>query len=116
MDTYVGHRLKLLRKRCNFSQTDLGNKLGISFQQVQKYETGSNRISASRLFELAQFLNVTPGYFFDGIHTENNREKQQTSDETFVAALSQVEGESTKEGVLKFNPGFSSEDSKTREE
>lgn len=70
VDIHVGQRLKQLRKVRGLSQTDLGNKLELSFQQIQKYETGSNRISASRLFELGQALNVEPVYFFDGFHDD----------------------------------------------
>ena len=50
---------------CGLTQKELGRAIGVAFQQVQKYESGSNRISASRLFAVAQALNVPVGYFFD---------------------------------------------------
>jgi transcriptional regulator with XRE-family HTH domain len=51
----------------NLTQEELGQKIGVSYQQVQKYETGANRISASRLYRIAVEFEVEPGWFFDGI-------------------------------------------------
>jgi len=67
VDVHVGKKLKEIRTQRGFSQTDVAQRVGISFQQVQKYETGSNRIAASRLFELANVFEVHPGSFFDGL-------------------------------------------------
>jgi transcriptional regulator with XRE-family HTH domain len=60
-DKIIGARLKMCRKREHISQTALGNHLGITFQQVQKYENGTNRVSAAKLFEIARFLNISVG-------------------------------------------------------
>lgn len=87
VDIFVGQRIKLLRKLHQISQTDLGNELGLSFQQIQKYETGVNRISASRLFELASFFSVTPDYFFEGLQSGDASQKKPISDATSMAAL-----------------------------
>ncbi len=65
VDVHVGGRVRLRRKLLGMSQTDLGNALGVTFQQVQKYERGANRISASRLYELSQVLDAPISYFFD---------------------------------------------------
>lgn len=65
IDTLVGARVRLRRKDVGFSQTALGEKLGVSFQQIQKYETGKNRISAGSLYELSKALSVPVGYFFE---------------------------------------------------
>jgi transcriptional regulator with XRE-family HTH domain len=65
MDIYVGCRVRLRRLFVGMSQEQLGGHLGISFQQVQKYEKGVNRIGASRLFELSQVLQVPVQFFFD---------------------------------------------------
>jgi transcriptional regulator with XRE-family HTH domain len=62
----VGTRLKLQRKRLGITQTQLGDLLGITFQQIQKYERGANRISAGYLYILAKALRVPVSYFFDG--------------------------------------------------
>jgi transcriptional regulator with XRE-family HTH domain len=70
VDVLVGARVRLLRERHKMSQTALGEKIGVSFQQVQKYERGTNRISASALFQIARALNVMPSDFFEGIQKE----------------------------------------------
>ncbi|HXR95118.1 MAG TPA: helix-turn-helix transcriptional regulator [Rhizomicrobium sp.] len=61
VDKAIGGRLKLFRQRANLSQTALGRHLGVSFQQVQKYENGTNRISAASLMKIARFLNISIG-------------------------------------------------------
>jgi transcriptional regulator with XRE-family HTH domain len=66
VDVAVGAKIKRLCKKAGVSQSDLARILGLSFQQVQKYESGDNRVSASRLYEMAQILNATPGDFFCG--------------------------------------------------
>jgi transcriptional regulator with XRE-family HTH domain len=67
VDIHVGSRLRVLRVLRGQSQTYLAGKLGLSFQQVQKYETGANRISASKLFDISRIMGVTPNYFFEGL-------------------------------------------------
>jgi transcriptional regulator with XRE-family HTH domain len=61
VDKAIGGRLKLYRQRANLSQTALGKHLGVSFQQVQKYENGTNRISAASLMKIARFLSISIG-------------------------------------------------------
>ena len=65
IDVHVGARLRLRRTLLGLSQEKLGEAVGITFQQLQKYERGSNRISASRLFNLSQVLEVPVSFFFD---------------------------------------------------
>ena len=67
VDRHVGGQLRLRRAQAGMTQTDLGVKLGLSFQAVQKYETGENRVSASRLYQMARILDVSPAYFFAGL-------------------------------------------------
>lgn len=67
VDVYVGHRLKTRRSELGISQTALGEKIGVTFQQVQKYERGANRISASMLYDIATALSVQIAYFFEDI-------------------------------------------------
>jgi transcriptional regulator with XRE-family HTH domain len=69
VDVHVGQRLRLRRKLAGLSQTELGEKIGVTFQQLQKYESGANRISASRLFDLSRVLDVPVSYFFDEMTT-----------------------------------------------
>lgn len=66
VDAYVGARVRLRRTYLGLSQERLANSLGLTFQQIQKYERGVNRISASKLFELAVLLDVPVGFFFEG--------------------------------------------------
>jgi transcriptional regulator with XRE-family HTH domain len=65
-DKYVGSRVRMRRLMLGMSQEKLGEKLGLTFQQVQKYEKGTNRIGASRLQHIAQILKVPVSFFFDG--------------------------------------------------
>ena len=74
IDVHVGSRVKLRRSLMNLSQSELAKMLGITFQQVQKYERGANRVSASRLFHLGQILNVPIEFFFEGF---NSKKPQQ---------------------------------------
>lgn len=69
VDEFVGLRLKQRRQNLGLSQESLGRSLGLTFQQIQKYEHGVNRIGAGRLFELAQLLGVPISYFYDGLQT-----------------------------------------------
>ncbi|MCF8482174.1 MAG: helix-turn-helix domain-containing protein [Rhodospirillum sp.] len=70
VDRHVGHRIQARRKTCGLTQSQLADALGISMQQVQKYETAFNRISASRLYEISQVLAVPVGFFFEGLPPE----------------------------------------------
>jgi transcriptional regulator with XRE-family HTH domain len=63
-DVEVGRRIRLQRLAHSMSQTDLANQLGLTFQQVQKYEKGANRVSAGRLQRLADIFEVAPAFFF----------------------------------------------------
>lgn len=73
VDTYVGGRLRARRRMLGMTQEKLGTALGLTFQQVQKYERGSNRIGSSRLFELSRLLTVPVSYFFDGFDDADGR-------------------------------------------
>ena len=66
IDVYVGGRVRLRRTQLGLSQGTLASRTGVSFQAIQKYEAGDIRISASRLYDLAQALQVAPAFFFDG--------------------------------------------------
>lgn len=66
IDRYVGSRVRMRRVILGMSQEKLGEALGLTFQQVQKYEKGANRIGASRLQQISRTLDVPPAFFFDG--------------------------------------------------
>ncbi len=65
-DKHVGSRVRMRRMMLEMSQTELGNDIGLTFQQVQKYEKGTNRIGAGRLHEIARILQVPISFFFEG--------------------------------------------------
>lgn len=65
IDVYVGTRIRLRRNILGLTQEKLGEKLGITFQQIQKYEKGTNRVGASRLQAIAEIMDVPVSYFFD---------------------------------------------------
>jgi len=70
IDIHVGQRVRARRKMLSLSQTQLGKELGVTFQQVQKYERGTNRIGSSRLFRMSTALDVPVAYFFEGAETK----------------------------------------------
>lgn len=70
IDAHVGARMRLRRTLCGMSQEKLGEAIGLTFQQVQKYERGANRIGASRLFDLSRVLDVPVSFFFDDMPAE----------------------------------------------
>ena len=67
VDVHVGTRIRLRRTLLGMSQERLGDALGLTFQQVQKYERGVNRVGASRLFDLSRILDVPINYFYDNM-------------------------------------------------
>lgn len=72
-DVHVGSRIRLRRNMLGMSQEKLGENLGITFQQIQKYEKGANRIGASRLYEVSRVLDVPVQYFFDDMPADGDR-------------------------------------------
>jgi transcriptional regulator with XRE-family HTH domain len=70
IDVHVGSRVRLRRTLLGMSQEKLGEAIGLTFQQVQKYERGANRVGASRLYDLSRVLDVPVSFFFDDISTE----------------------------------------------
>ena len=70
VDVHVGQRTRHLRETLGISQGTLGRHLGLTFSQVQKYEKGTNRIGAGRLYQIADFLDVPVQYFFEGLDVD----------------------------------------------
>jgi transcriptional regulator with XRE-family HTH domain len=70
VDRHVGLRIRLRRKELGISQERLAESIGLTFQQVQKYERAANRVSASKLWEMARALSTTVTYFYEGLPTE----------------------------------------------
>ena len=67
VDAHVGKRIRHRRWMVGMTQQQLADRVGIKFQQIQKYETGMNRVSASRLWDIADALGVTIAFFFEGL-------------------------------------------------
>jgi transcriptional regulator with XRE-family HTH domain len=82
VDVFVGQRLRELRMLAGLSQSDVAAALGLTFQQLQKYERGFNRVSASRLFKLAQFFRVPVSVFFDGLDERDAVEGEAANEDT----------------------------------
>lgn len=102
VDIHVGRKIKQIRTLRRLSQTDVARKLSLSFQQIQKYEIGSNRVAASRLFELAQILDVPPSYFFEGLHQNANAAPSQDSELEIVSAIASISDENVKSRIVTF--------------
>ena len=95
VDKHVGSRVRMRRVLVGMSQERLGDALGLTFQQVQKYEKGTNRIGASRLQQIAGVLNVSPAFFFDEMASEGLKSESLIEDDGpgfVVDFLSSTEG------------------------
>src|SRR5580698_3474137 len=89
IDLHVGARIRLRRRMQGVSQEKLADALGLTFQQVQKYERGANRVSASKLYEIAAALHAPVSYFFDGLADPSSADSPEykPSDEQSVHAF-----------------------------
>ena len=104
IDQHVGGRVRFRRVLVGMSQEKLGEALGLTFQQVQKYEKGTNRIGASRLQHIASILGVTAPFFFEGLPSESSASQAGAMDENETSRV--LEFLSTTEG-LQLNIAFS---------
>ncbi|WP_298261388.1 helix-turn-helix transcriptional regulator [uncultured Litoreibacter sp.] len=80
VDIHVGKRLRHRRWMVGMTQGELADTLGIRFQQIQKYESGTNRVSASRLWDIAQALDVPIAYFFQGLDPRESELEDETQE------------------------------------
>ncbi|HEY4342721.1 MAG TPA: helix-turn-helix transcriptional regulator [Parvibaculum sp.] len=110
IDIHVGGRVRMRRMLVGMSQEKLGDSLGLTFQQVQKYEKGANRIGASRLYQIARVLGVPIEFFYDGVATEGQTEGFAESD----ASHFEIDMLSTSEGIQLNSAFFSIRDPKVR--
>jgi transcriptional regulator with XRE-family HTH domain len=95
VDLHVGARIRLRRRMQGVSQEKLADALGLTFQQVQKYERGANRVSASKLYEIAAALRAPVSYFFDGLADpagDHGAEQRPSDEQTVHAFLMTAEG------------------------
>ena len=77
VDVHVGKRIRHRRWMVGMTQQQLAEKVGIKFQQIQKYETGMNRVSASRLWDISSALSVPIGFYFEGLEHSNSDQNEQ---------------------------------------
>jgi len=91
-DIYVGSRIRMRRKILGLSQEKLGEKLGITFQQIQKYEKGTNRVGASRLQAMSGALDVPVSYFFPDAETSQHGGMQEEGAAFMMDFMSTSEG------------------------
>ena len=87
IDVYVGKRMRMRRTLLGLSQDELGKSLGVTFQQVQKYERGTCRVGASRLWDISRALNTTVSFFYEGL--ENSEEFLANRGSCDVAVLAE---------------------------
>jgi transcriptional regulator with XRE-family HTH domain len=92
VDVHIGKRIKMRRLMLNISQGDLGKHCRITFQQIQKYENGTNRVSASRLQEFAKLLQVPVAFFFDGLPPHDAKTRKAAPADLAQRLLSTREG------------------------
>jgi transcriptional regulator with XRE-family HTH domain len=104
VDTHVGQRICARRIHLGMTQTELGDAIGLSFQQVQKYEKGVNRVGASRLQQISDALGVAPSYFFEGAPTVGKKisapREGELSEGAIVSFLATHEGAALVRGFL----------------
>jgi len=79
VDRHVGLRIRLRRKELGVSQEKLADSIGLTFQQVQKYERAANRVSASKLWEVARALNTNIAYFYEGLPAEGSAQSRNAA-------------------------------------
>ncbi|MCB1476397.1 MAG: helix-turn-helix transcriptional regulator [Rhodobiaceae bacterium] len=92
IDEYVGNRMRMRRILVGMSQEKLGEQLGLTFQQIQKYERATNRISASRLFDIARILEVPIAYFYEGLDEAGDAASVDTSFDYLADGQASAEG------------------------
>lgn len=120
IDVHVGSRIRLRRTMLGMSQEKLGDSLGITFQQVQKYEKGANRVGASRLQHIAEILNVPIPFFFEGSPgaMEDDGKQESTSDfmnskecVALAAAFAAIDDKRVRQSILGLVRSLSKEQS-----
>jgi transcriptional regulator with XRE-family HTH domain len=96
VDTHVGRKIRARRIFLQMSQTEVADAVGITFQQIQKYERGANRVGASRLQQISDALGVSPFYFFEGVPTIGKKatapNEGELSEDAIVSFLGTREG------------------------
>lgn len=122
LDKYIGEKVKARRMALRISQNKLGAHLGVTFQQIQKYEKGINRISASTLYRIAEALSVDYSYFFEGfgsnslkeenvpVYEYDNGKKKETTE--LLRAYYKISSPAVRKKILDLIKSFANADAK----
>ncbi|MCF6275353.1 MAG: helix-turn-helix domain-containing protein [Robiginitomaculum sp.] len=124
VDTHVGTRVRLRRQVMKMSQEKLGNALGVTFQQVQKYERGANRVGASRLWKMSQVLDVPVSFFYEGLGEDMPSTEFSEGDQTPIVyefinstdgvslamAVSKIKNKAVRRQILELARSLSAEE------
>lgn len=100
-DVRVGARVKSRRMQLDMTQGGLAARLGLTFQQIQKYESGRNRIGSSRMVQIAETLGVTPGYFFEDLMPVAASEDKSLSTDVFTDFIKSKDGVALMQAFMK---------------
>jgi transcriptional regulator with XRE-family HTH domain len=106
IDKHVGARVRMRRLMLDKTQVDLADALRLSFQQVQKYEKGTNRISSSRMMEMANFLSVEPAFFYEGAQRMPTNTHADTAANVEFAEIQQLLATSDGIALMKAFPAI----------
>lgn len=99
-DKHIGARIRQRRNALKLTQSEVAAQLGLSFQQLQKYETGYNRTSGSMLCRIGRILNVPPAYFFEGIDSAEPVREVQSSEEAALLTHFRQSSDAAKKSIL----------------
>lgn len=105
IDVYVGSRIKEIRKKLKINQTQLAKTLGVTYQQIQKYEAGTNRIGSSSLYKISVCLGVPISVFFQGIETvssANVLSKNEADTHRLITTFLQITDHKVRQKILEF--------------
>src|ERR1700710_3154299 len=101
IDKHVGSRVRMRRMMLGMSQEKLGKKLGLTFQQVQKYEKGTNRIGASRLHQISEILGIPVSFMFEDLPGQKSRASEHNLPKYLVAFMGVAQGRRLIEAVVR---------------
>jgi transcriptional regulator with XRE-family HTH domain len=102
VDVHVGKRIRARRRLCKISQVELANSIGLSFQQIQKYERGLNRVSASKLYAIAKHLGAPISHFFEGLEDEAEGDRGPRREQNVADAFRRMENQRLRRGCIDF--------------
>ena len=107
VDRYVGSKIRMRRNMLGMSQETLAFRIGLTFQQVQKYEKGTNRVGSSRLQQIADVLETTPAWFFEGVPgSQKGKASADAASAELAAFMAEHYAARIVRGFVKLTPGL----------